>query len=58
MPKVTAKTVTRIIGINKLASELNVTRQHIQYVAAGKRHSPRIQAALAAHGIPCKPYRH
>ncbi len=57
MPKLIARRTTRIIGITALAASLKVGRQHIYKVAAGERKSSRIQAALEARGIKCKPYR-
>lgn len=51
MRKVMIKQTTRIIGIEALAKELDVTRFHLYKVIKGERKSARLEAKLAKRGI-------
>jgi transcriptional regulator with XRE-family HTH domain len=42
------------VGISKVAGRLGVGRNHIYRVWRGERRSPRVEAALAALGVPLR----
>ncbi len=44
--------IARGVTISQIARKLGVTRQHVSYVMAGERKSPRVIRTLIEAGVP------
>lgn len=55
LPPVRLVRTWRLEGAQAFANVLGVTAQQVYEVLNGRRRSPRIEAALAAQGIACRP---
>lgn len=54
---VKVQTSYRLIGRDRLAAELGVSRHHLTCVFQGIRRSARLEAELAKRGIKCRQWR-
>lgn len=54
---VKVQTTYRLIGRDKLAEELGVSRHHLTCVFQGLRRSARLEAELEKRGIKCRKWR-
>lgn len=55
MVKLTEERIWRLRGLVGFAHELGVAPNHVRLVYQGRRKSPRVEAALAEHGIKVRP---